>query len=110
MLIFIDRHNILGTLHTSEVLNRSTNTAGDVERWLDRLTGLTDLIAVGQPTGINNGTRGTGSTTQRGCQFFHKVVIIGFAQTATTTDDHAGLFQSRSFARYLDAIQYLDCL
>src|SRR5579875_3897238 len=48
IFVLVDRYNKLGTLHASQMLNRATDATGNVKRWLNRLAGLADLVAIGQ--------------------------------------------------------------
>jgi hypothetical protein len=110
MLIFIDGHDILGAFHACQVLNGPADTTGDVESWFNRLAGLPNLVAIGQPARIDDGTRSTGSATQCRSQFLDEAKVFRLAQATTSTDDDAGIFQCRSFAGYLNIIENLDGL
>lgn len=98
VLIFIDGHDILGAFHAREVLNSSADTTGDVERWLYGLAGLTNLVAIGQPAGVDYGASGTCGAAQCGGKFLNEMEILGFTKTATTAYYDAGVFERRSFA------------
>ena len=98
VLILIDGDDILGAFHAREVLNSSTDTTGDVERWLYGLAGLTNLVAIGQPASIDDGASSTCGAAQRGSKFLNEMEIFGFTQTATTADNDTGVFERRSFA------------
>ena len=98
MLVFVDGDDVLGTLHACQVLNGSADSAGNIEGWFDRLAGLTNLVAVGQPTRIDDGTSGTGGAAQRSSKFLNEMEILGFTQTATAAYNNAGVFERRSFA------------
>src|SRR5258706_1182963 len=110
MLVFVDRHNVFGALHACQVLDRSANTTGDIERRLHGLAGLPNLVAVRKPTCIDNRTRGPGCTPQGCGQFLDEMEILCFAKTASAADNHTGVLQGGSFARYLDAVQNFDPL
>src|SRR5947208_2869760 len=74
-------------------------TGGDIERWFHGLAGLANLVAVGQPTGIDDGTCGTSCPTEGGGKLLHQVEILSFAEAAATTDNDAGVFERWPFAR-----------
>src|SRR5207245_4808700 len=103
-------NDVIRSLHPREVLNSSTDTTGDIERRFHRLPGLPDLVAVGQPTGIDNGAGGASGTAKCSGQFFHQAEVLGFTQTATAADDYIGIFKRRAFAWKLDAFEDLDLL
>src|SRR5947209_1402275 len=63
VLILVDGYDIFRTLHACQVLNGSTDAAGDIECWFDCFARLTNLVAVRQPACINNGASRTGCST-----------------------------------------------
>src|SRR5690242_6093908 len=110
VLVLVDRYDIFRTFHAGQMLNRAADTTGDVERWLDRLAGLADLIAVGQPARVDNRAGRAWRAAQGRGQILDQLVILRLAQAAPAADDHSRFFQCRSLARDLDAIQNLDGL
>src|SRR5579863_3277303 len=110
VLIFIDGDDVFGTFHAREMLDSAADADGHVERGLDGLARLPDLVAVGQPTGIDDCARRASRTAQRRRKFFDQVVVLGFAQAATTAHDYAGIFKRGAFALYINALEYLDYL
>src|SRR6266852_2342974 len=107
MLIFVDRHDILGAFHTRQVLDSATDTTGNVERRFYGLTRLPDLVTVGQPAGIDNNTSSASCSTYCSRKFLDQVIVRGFAQASTTTHDTAGILQRCAFALNLDALENL---
>src|SRR5947209_18091553 len=79
MLIFIDGHDILGTLHPRQVLNSPTDTASNIERWFDGLAGLTNLVAVGQPASIDDSASRTCRASQSSSQLLDEVEVVRLA-------------------------------
>src|SRR5579883_866452 len=110
MFVLVDRYNIFGTFHSGQVLNRATDSARDIEGWFDRLAGLSNLIAIGQPAGVHNCASRAGSAAQGRRQFLDQLIIFRFAQAAPAAHDDAGLFQCRSLACHLDAIKDFNAL
>src|SRR5260370_39628847 len=79
VLIFVDGDDVLGTLHAREMLDRAADADGDVERWLDGPAGLPDLVAVGEPAGIDDGAWSARRAPQGRCQFRDEAIALGFA-------------------------------
>src|SRR3954465_3481982 len=55
--VFVDRNDHFAVLHAGQMLDRARNAHGNVELGRDYLPGLSDLIVVGNETGIYRGTR-----------------------------------------------------
>ena len=55
--VLVDGHDVLLTLHADHVLGRTRDTARDVDHRLHGLTGLADLVRIGNPPGVDDGTR-----------------------------------------------------
>jgi len=53
--ILVDRDDVVRALHTDHVLGRTGNTKRDVHLGLHGLAGLTDLLGIRDPTGVDNG-------------------------------------------------------
>jgi len=67
VFVFVDRDDHLTVLHTSEMLDSTANSYGDIKVGSHNLTGLSNLHIVGHKPGINRGTRGTDGSTQFVC-------------------------------------------
>ena len=63
VLILVDSYDVFRAFHTCEMLDCSTDTTGNIERWFYCFAGLTNLVTVRQPACINNSTSGTGRPT-----------------------------------------------
>jgi len=78
VLIFVDGDNVFGTLHTCQVLNSPTDADGNIERWFHGFARLTNLIAVREPTSVNN-SASRACRAAEGCrEFLYKVEVLGF--------------------------------
>ena len=42
--ILVDGDDILGTLHSDQMLGGARDAGGNVDRWFDHLAGLTNLV------------------------------------------------------------------
>ena len=59
--IFVDGDDDVGAGHTGQMLDGTGDTASDVEFGTHGLSGLTHLMAVGDPAGVYGGAGGTHS-------------------------------------------------
>ncbi len=110
VLIFVDGDDVFGAFHAREMLDRATDADGDVERWLDGLAGLPDLVAVGEPAGIDDGACRACRAAQGGRQFLNEVIVLGFAQATPAAYDYAGVFEGGPLALDFDALEHLHDL
>src|SRR5205085_8323508 len=63
--VLVDGDDVLAALHADHVLRRAGDAAGDVQVRLHDLAGLTDLVRVRAPAGVDDGAAGAGRTLQR---------------------------------------------
>src|SRR5947209_6520191 len=63
VLILVDGYDVFRAFHTCEMLDCSTDTTGNIERWFYCFAGLTNLVTVRQPACINNSTSCASRTT-----------------------------------------------
>src|SRR5262249_53764867 len=56
--VLVDGDDVLRALHADHVLRRAGDAGRDVHVGLDDLAGLTDLVRVGHPARVDDGTRG----------------------------------------------------
>src|SRR5690242_18085045 len=98
MFVFVDGDDVFGAFHAGQVLDGAADANGYIERGLDGLAGLPDLVTVWQPAGVDDGAGGAWSAAQGSRQFLYKVVVFGFAEAAPAADDDAGIFEGGSFA------------
>ena len=88
--IVVDGHDHLGCLHACEMLNGTGNSAGDVEPWADRFSGLADLQRVGRKAGVHGGPGGANRRPENGCALFQYPEVFRGADGAPTGDDDLG--------------------
>ena len=74
--IGVDGDDLLGFSHTGTVLDGSGNTAGDIKTGTDSHTGLTDLIIMRDPSGVNSGTGSTDFTAQSLCKIIDELEVF----------------------------------
>ncbi len=65
LLVVVDRDGVLRAFHADPVLGGTRDAGSDVDGGLDDLAGLADLVAVGNPTGVDNGPRCAGRTLEQ---------------------------------------------
>ncbi|CAB4983820.1 unannotated protein [freshwater metagenome] len=82
------------------MLRRTGNAGSDVDRWLNDLAGLSNLVAVGNPTSIDNGARCTGGRIEKLGQLFDEGVLFLLAQTTTARNDDGGFVERRAFTLF----------
>ena len=75
LLVLVDGDDVLGALHADQVLGRTRDAAGHVDRRLHDLAGLTDLVGVGNPTGVDDGAACAGGAPPSS---FASVSIISY--------------------------------
>ena len=63
--VFIDGDNDLGILHTSQMLDSTRNTDGNVELRSNNFTSLTNLVVVRDEASIDSSSGSTNSTVTK---------------------------------------------
>lgn len=97
-------------LHPGQVLNGTADTAGNVELWRNRFTGLSNLTVMRYPTGVDSGTGSAGSATQRFRQAFNQVVVLWASDTTATGNDNIGFRQVDGLGGMLNNLNNLGGL
>ena len=82
--VAVDRNDQVGILHTHKMLDRSTDTAGDIDLWSHRLTGLTYLMLYIDPAGINSTSRRTNHTAKLISKLSYQLEILFIKQAAAS--------------------------
>ncbi len=74
--IIIDRDNFIRFLHTRAMLNRTGDTAGNIQFRADRHPGLADLTFMGDKTRIDRSPAAADFTTKHTGQFINQFKIF----------------------------------
>ncbi len=93
ILVSVDGDDAIRAAHTSDVLDRAGDTAGDVELGTDGLTGLADLVRVSDPAGVDCCTGSAYDAAQKVCELFEGSEALGAADTTSTGDDDVCAFK-----------------
>lgn len=88
--VLVDSNNGLRILHTSQVLNGTRNTDGNVEIGGDDLTGLTDLEGVVSKARVNGSSRSTDGSTDGISKRKDELVKVLLVLQTTATRDNLG--------------------
>merc|ERR1712112_266839 len=96
--ILVDCHNDFAVLHSSQVLDSSGDSHGNVKLWGNNFTSLTNLHIVGDHTSINSSSAGPHSCSQLVSEVVqHGEVVPGLHATASA-HHHLGRGQVGSVA------------
>src|SRR5579859_836488 len=89
VFVLVDRDDDLRRPHSREVLDRPGNTDRKVERRAHRFPGLTDLVGVWAPAGIDDGTRRPDgrAAAERLRQILQHLEVGGLLEPATAGND-----------------------
>ena len=103
--IFVDGDDRRRGTHAHLVLDGSGDADRDVERRADRLPGLSDLVAVRDPAGVDGRARGADRAAER----FGEIVQnarerLGTAHAATAGNDDRGLLDAELGGRFLNVV------
>ena len=98
--VFVDRNDRLGALHADQMLGRTGDTGRDVYVWLYDLAGLTDLVAVRNPAGVNNCTACPRCCLECQRKALDQCVAVGFAEAASTGDNNSCLVELGAFGLF----------
>ena len=90
VLVLVDSDDVLGVLHTGNVLDGTGDAQGNVDAGMHGLAGLADLMVSRQPALIGDGAGSTDNTAQSLSQLLSQLdALLGSAEiprpTATTT-------------------------
>src|SRR5690606_36369029 len=96
-------------LHPDEMLHGAREATGDVHIGFDRLSGLTDLLGVGDPSGVDDRPGGTGCRLERFGESFDQAEVLRRTQAASTGHDHGSVAELRAFP-LLDVTFHYPCL
>ena len=91
------------------MLNRSADTAGDIEIGTDRHTCLTDLVIVIDPSGINSSTGCTHFAAQRLRQIVDQFEVFFAADTVAAGNNDPRTFQVNRFFLTDTLNDFHDC-
>src|SRR6478735_3177396 len=95
-LVLVDRDDVLRALHAHHVLRRTGDAGGDVDGRLDDLAGLADLVAVRNPTGVDDRARCTRGALQGLGELFDQLELGGLAESTATGNDHGRFVELRT--------------
>ena len=90
VLVLVDGDDVLGVLHTGNVLDGTRDAQGNVDAGMHGLTGLADLVVSRQPALIGDGTGSTDNTAQSLGQLLSQLdALLGVSgDTAADGDDN----------------------
>jgi hypothetical protein len=93
--ILVDGHDGAGGAHSCEVLDGAGDAHGHVELGRDNLAGLSDLLAVGPPAGIHDGSGCANGRIAKCCgKIFDESEMLGFLPRPPETTTGASLTSS----------------
>src|SRR5829696_8380354 len=107
--VFVDRDDDPGGLHAHLVLDRTGDSARDVELRRDRLAGLADLSRVRVPTGVDHCARRRDGTAERLRQLLDELEVLRRAEAAAAGHDHVGIFDRRPLALGMCPLDHRRC-
>jgi hypothetical protein len=90
ILVFVDCKDVFGCGHSRQMLNGAGYTACYIKIRRNCLAGLTDLLGVRTPTGIDNGARSAYCCAESGCQIFNQIEILCCFHAATARNNYVG--------------------
>ena len=93
LLVLVDGDDVLRALHAHHVLRGARDAGGDVHGGLHDLARLADLVAVGHPAGVDDGSGRARRALQQLGQLLDHLVLAGLAEAAAAGDDHGGLVE-----------------
>ncbi len=88
--ILVDRDDRIGGLHAGEVLDSAGDADGDVEFRANRLTGLADLVQVGNPACVDGCAGSADACVEFLCESPDHVEFFGASETAAAGNDDFG--------------------
>ena len=91
--IGVDGDDLLGFGHTCTVLDGTGDTGADIKAGTDGNTGLTDLIIVADPSGVDSGTGSTDFAAEGFCEVTDEFEVFFGADTVSAGDDDLGTFE-----------------
>src|SRR6185503_5289627 len=85
--VFVDGNDVLGGLHSREVLHRARDADGEVYVGLDRLAGLADLHGVRHPAGVHRGAARADGTAEHVGELFKNSKLLFALEPASAGDN-----------------------
>src|SRR5581483_8513080 len=80
--IAVDRDDDVRLLHPNEMLDRAGNAACDVDAWAYGLSGLADLVLIGNPSGHDGCPRGANDSAYGLCKVVEHVKRLRAAKAS----------------------------
>jgi hypothetical protein len=92
--VLVDGDDVLCPFHPDHVLGGPGDSGGQVDGWFDGLGCLADLMGVGDPSGVDDGSGLPGGPTEETRQSLDQLVGLRVAQAAAAGDDGRSLVES----------------
>jgi len=89
--VLVDGHDVLGSRHPREMLDGARHAGRNIEVGPDHASGLTDLMLVIDPPGVDRRPRGANRSAECVGQIANQREIRRFLQTAPAGNDDVGL-------------------
>src|SRR5699024_2999833 len=107
--VLVDGNDEVGGTHASQVLDGAGDTAGNIQLGANGLTGLANLVGVGDPAGVNGGTGSAHNSAQSISQGLDGgVEALGATQATAAGHDDVSAFQVDLLAFLGDGLDDLD--
>src|SRR5258706_7229309 len=106
--VAIDGHDRAGRLHPDLVLDRAGDPEREIERGLDDLAGLADLLGVRDPARVDRGPGRADGATELGRELLDDLEPVRATDTTSAGDDDPSLLDRGGDAGGLDPIDDLD--